>query len=81
MKKFKIILTILIILFKTGNVLSDNDIFNVNNVDINKDNLKKNNVEYLDPPYTRFEGKKEQQETFFIKDPHGNILELKTLKN
>ena len=25
--------------------------------------------------------KKEQQETFFVKDPHGNILELKTLKN
>ena len=43
--------------------------------------VKKNNVQYLDPPYTRFEGKKEQQETFFIKDPHGNILELKTLKN
>ena len=43
--------------------------------------IKKNNVQYLDPPYTRFEGKKEQQETFFIKDPHGNILELKTLKN
>ena len=46
-----------------------------------KENLKKNNIQYLDPPYTRFEGKKEQQETFFIKDPHGNILELKTLKN
>ena len=46
-----------------------------------KENLKKNNVQYLDPPYTRFEGKKEQQETFFVKDPHGNILELKTLKN
>ena len=46
-----------------------------------KENLKKNNVQYLDPPYTRFEGKKEQQETFFIKDPHGNILELKTLNN
>jgi len=46
-----------------------------------KQNIRKNNVQYLDPPYTRFEGKKEQQETFFIKDPHGNILELKTLKN
>ena len=46
-----------------------------------KESLKKNNIKYLDPPYTRFEGKKEQQETFFIKDPHGNILELKTLKN
>ena len=45
-----------------------------------KENLKKNNIKYLDEPYTRFEGRKEQQETFFIKDPHGNILELKTLK-
>ena len=46
-----------------------------------KENLKKNNIKYLDEPYTRFEGRKEQQETFFIEDPHGNILELKTLKN
>ena len=44
-------------------------------------NLKTNNIEYLDEPYTRFKDKKEQQETFFIKDPHGNILELKTLTN
>ena len=44
-------------------------------------NLEKNKIDYLDKPYTRFEGKEEQQETFFIKDPHGNILELKTLKN
>jgi extradiol dioxygenase family protein len=46
-----------------------------------KENIKKNNIQYLDEPYTRFKGKKEQQETFFIKDPHGNILELKTLNN
>ena len=46
-----------------------------------KENIKKNNIQYLDEPYTRFKGKKEQQETFFIKDPHGNILELKTLTN
>ena len=46
-----------------------------------KENLKKNNIQYLDETYTRFKGKKEQQETFFIKDPHGNILELKTLNN
>ena len=44
-----------------------------------KENLKSNNIKYLDEPYTRFKGKKEEQETFFIKDPHGNILELKTL--
>ena len=43
-----------------------------------KENLKKNNIEYLDQPYTRFKDKKDQQETFFIKDPHGNVLELKT---
>ena len=46
-----------------------------------KINLEKNNIDYLDKPYTRFDGKAEQQETFFIKDPHGNVLELKTLKN
>ena len=46
-----------------------------------KENLKSNNIKYLDKPYTRFKGKKEEQETFFIEDPHGNILELKTLQN
>ena len=46
-----------------------------------KENLKSNNIKYLDEPYTRFKGKKEEQETFFIEDPHGNILELKTLQN
>ena len=44
-----------------------------------KDNLKTNNIKYLDEPYTRFEGRKEEQQTFFIEDPHGNVLELKTL--
>ena len=46
-----------------------------------KENLKANNINFLDEPYIRFKGKKEEQETFFIKDPHGNILELKTLQN
>ena len=46
-----------------------------------KENLQSNNISYLDEPYIRFKGKKEEQETFFIKDPHGNILELKTLQN
>jgi len=45
-----------------------------------KENLQSNNINYLDEPYIRFKGKKEEQETFFIKDPHGNILELKTLQ-
>ena len=46
-----------------------------------KENLKTNNIQYLDKPYIRFKGKAEEQETFFVKDPHGNILELKTLQN
>jgi len=37
MKNLIFIFYILIILFKTGNVLSNNNIFNVNNVEINKD--------------------------------------------
>ena len=38
MKNIIFISCILIILFKTGNVLSDNNIFNVNNIEINKEN-------------------------------------------
>ena len=44
-----------------------------------KKNLKENNIKYFDDPYTRFKGKEEEQQTFFIEDPHGNIMELKTL--
>ena len=43
-----------------------------------KTNLKKNNVKYFDEPYVRFKGREEEQETFFLEDPHGNVLELKT---
>ena len=44
-----------------------------------KENLKANNIKYLDEPYTRFKGKEEEQQTFFIEDPHGNVMELKTI--
>ena len=40
MKNLIFICCILIILFKTGNVLSDNNIFNVNNVEISKETYK-----------------------------------------
>ena len=43
--------------------------------------LKTKNIENYNKAGTRFEGKDEQQETFFIEDPHGNVLELKTLQN
>ena len=39
------------------------------------------NVEFVDKPYIRFEGDVLEQETMFIKDPSGNILEIKTMVN
>ena len=45
-----------------------------------KENLEINNIKYLDKPYTRFKDRPEEQQTFFIEDPHGNVLELKTLQ-
>ena len=45
-----------------------------------KSNLKSNNIKYIDKPYTRFEGTKFEQNTFFIEDPNGNVLELKTFE-
>ena len=32
-----------------------------------------------DKPYIRFEGDSREQETFFIEDPSGNVLEIKTM--
>ena len=46
-----------------------------------KENIKENNIKYLDKPYIRFKDKPEEQETFFIEDPHGNVLELKTFQD
>ena len=43
-----------------------------------KRKIKKNNIKYFDKPYVRFKGKEEEQETFFLEDPHGNVLEIKT---
>ena len=45
-----------------------------------KSNLKNKNIKYIDKPYTRFKGTKFQQNTFFIEDPNGNVLELKTFE-
>ena len=43
-------------------------------------NLKSQNINYIDKPYTRFKGTKFEQNTFFIEDPNGNVLELKTFE-
>ena len=45
-----------------------------------RSNLKYNNIDFIDKPYTRFEGTKFEQNTFFIEDPNGNVLELKTFE-
>ena len=39
----------------------------------------KEKYDYLDKPYLRFEGDSREQETFFIEDPSGNVLEIKTM--
>lgn len=44
-----------------------------------KARIEASDVEYLDPPYRRFVGDKFEQETFFIRDPNGNVLEMKTM--
>ena len=41
--------------------------------------IEDSNFDYLQEPYRRFIGTEFEQETFFIEDPNGNILELKTL--
>ena len=43
-----------------------------------KANIETNKINYIDKPYTRFEGTEFEQNTFFIEDPNGNVLELKT---
>ena len=44
-----------------------------------KQRLKDSGTKYYDEPYLRFKGTKYEQETFFVKDPNENILEIKTL--
>jgi extradiol dioxygenase family protein len=39
-------------------------------------NVEANNG-FLDTPYVRFAGTEYQQETFFVEDPHFNVLEIK----
>ena len=43
-----------------------------------KRRVEEHNIGYLLKPFIRFEGKMLEQETFFIKDPHCNILEIKS---
>ena len=46
-----------------------------------KEKLIQHNVKFVDEPYVRFKGESKEQETMFIKDPNGNCLEIKTMRN
>jgi extradiol dioxygenase family protein len=46
-----------------------------------KQRIEASSVGYLDPPYRRFVGTEFEQETLFVQDPNGNILEMKTMVN
>ena len=46
-----------------------------------KERIKQNNIEFIDEPYIRFKGEVLEQETMFIEDPNGNVLEIKTMVN
>lgn len=44
-------------------------------------NLTTKNVSFLIDPNIRFEGKEEEQHTFFIQDPSNNTIEIKGVKD
>ena len=46
-----------------------------------KDRIAEAGLSYIDDPYRHFEGGEYEQETFFIADPNGNVLEIKTMRN
>lgn len=46
-----------------------------------KKRLEEKNIPYLDKPYRRFKDTELEQETFFVEDPNGNVLEMKTMVN
>ena len=46
-----------------------------------KQRIEEAGLKYLDEPYRRFVGTEFEQETFFIEDPNGNVLEMKTMVN
>ena len=46
-----------------------------------KERIIQNNIKFIDEPYIRFKDEVLEQETMFIKDPNGNVLELKTMVN
>ena len=52
-----------------------------NDFDEVKRRIEASDIDYFDKPYRRFIGSKFEQETFFVEDPNGNVLEIKTMSN
>tara|TARA_B110000444_G_C18765786_1_gene559906 strand:+ start:741 stop:1166 length:426 start_codon:yes stop_codon:yes gene_type:complete len=46
-----------------------------------KEKIELNSIHFHIKPKTRFKGAKGEQNIFFISDPNGNIIEMKSLKN
>ena len=46
-----------------------------------KKRIEASDIDYFDKPYRRFIGSQFEQETFFVEDPNGNVLEIKTMSN
>ena len=46
-----------------------------------KKRIEASDIDYFDKPYRRFKGSKFEQETFFIEDFNGNVLEIKTMSH
>jgi extradiol dioxygenase family protein len=46
-----------------------------------KEKLIQKNIKFVEEPFIRFKGEVLEQETMFIEDPNGNVLELKTMIN
>ena len=81
MKFFSFVIIIIVFLIKTGNVLSNEGIFNVNNIEI--DALKfKNNKNYIDDAFKKGFGKLTNRillEKDYIKTKQANISQIKDL--
>jgi extradiol dioxygenase family protein len=43
--------------------------------------MRVNGIEFVVEPYVRFEGRKGEQATLFVRDPSNNYLEFKTFRN
>ena len=65
-----------VIIINNMSQIVDEDIFQ--NV---KKRIEASDIDYLDKPYRRFKGTEFEQETFFVEDPNGNVLEIKTMTN